>query len=225
MQFTPHEPNTGSPASSAAKTSGVLGAPLFGVLALAAVGLAGGGVGAGLGSLPGIPGLEGTGVKHIGPRLVRGAPTQQIASNAAFTAPARTSGPARPVPNLGLVLSPGTVVGGPITGTGAPPATSTAPAPSTAPLQSTPEPAGPQAEQPRSGTPGVLPPVGTTPTGPNPPTTTTTTTSSPTTTTPTTTTTGDGTPTTTTSGGPPGGSSRGHHNHDGNSNPGYYPGQ
>ncbi len=52
--------------------------------------------------------LEGTGVKHIGPRLVRGAPTQQIGSNAAFTAPARTSGSARPVPNLGLVLSPTT---------------------------------------------------------------------------------------------------------------------
>ena len=77
MQFTPHEPNTGSPASSAAKTSGVLGAPLFGLLALAAVGIAGGGVGAGLGSLPGIPGLEGAGVKHAGPRIARGAPTEQ----------------------------------------------------------------------------------------------------------------------------------------------------
>src|SRR5947209_4727596 len=150
MQFAPHEPNTGSPASSAAKTSGVLGAPLFGVLALAAVGIAGGGVGAGLSSLPGIPGLEGTSVRHAGPELVRGAPTEQIGSNAAFTAPALSSGSARPGPaGLGLVLPPGAVAGGPITASGAPAARNSAPP------QRSPERAGPQAggqpKQPRSG--------------------------------------------------------------------------
>src|SRR5947209_7266482 len=55
---------------SVAKATGALGAPVAGLIALVAIGAAGAGVGAGLGSLPGAPGLSGAG-SHA-PVLVAG---------------------------------------------------------------------------------------------------------------------------------------------------------